>query len=71
MFQIVDYSICRFYFFPLKSVFYSSRERFKKVLGWLVISKTNIELISLFQCYITAFSGVTQVQSEAYTAENK
>lgn len=69
MFQVVDYSICRFYFIPLKSVSYSSRERFKKVLGWRVISKTNTELISLFQCYITAFSQVTQVQSGAYTTE--
>lgn len=47
----------------LLSPFIISRERFKEVLSWQVISKTNIELILLFQCYIIAFSQVTQVQS--------
>lgn len=56
----------------LLSLFSVPQERdFKKVLGWLVISNTNIELILLFQFYITSFSGVTQVQSRAYTAEYK
>lgn len=46
MIQVADYIVCIFSLIPLKPVFYSSRERLKKVLGWRVLSKPNTELTS-------------------------